>query len=166
MANKIATSLRIKFLIRTFLATTVQKIRMRKWRLKVYDIDPSTTLERNLNLDRLYPQGVHIGKSSMIASGTTILSHDHCKRIGPNIVDCLLMDTYVGDRCFLAVNCTILPGIHIGNECVVGAGAVVTKDVPAHSIVAGNPAKIIRSNIRMGERGVLLNWTPEEGWTE
>lgn len=166
MSNKIATNLRIKFIIRTFLATTIQKIRMQKMRLIGYDIDPSTTLERNLNLDRLYPQGVHIGKSCMIASGTTILSHDHCKRIGPNIVDCLLMDTYVGDRCFLAVNCTILPGIHIGNECVVGAGAVVTKDVPAHSIVAGNPAKIIRSNIRMGERGVLLNWTPEEGWTE
>lgn len=166
MSNKIATNLRIKFIIRTFLATTIQKIRMQKMRLKGYDIDPSTTLERNLNLDRLYPQGVHIGKSCMIAAGTTILSHDHCKRIGPNIVDCLLMDTYVGDRCFLAVNCTILPGIHIGNECVVGAGAVVTKDVPAHSIVAGNPAKIIRSNIRMGERGVLLNWTPEEGWTE
>lgn len=166
MANKIAKGLRIKFLIRTFLATIIQKIRMRKWRLKGYDIDPSTTLERNLNLDRLYPQGVHIGKSCMIASGTTILSHDHCKRIGPNIVDCFLMDTYVGNNCFLAVNCTILPGVHIGDECVVGAGAVVTKDVPPHSIVAGNPAKIIRSNIRMGERGVLLNWNPIDGWTE
>lgn len=166
MANEMTKSLRIKFLIRTFLANIVQGMRMRSWRAKGYDIDPSTTLERNLNLDRLYPQGVHIGKSCMIASGTTILSHDHCKRVGPNIVDCLLMDTYVGDRCFLAVNCMIMPGVHIGDECVVGAGAVVTKDVPAHSIVAGNPAKVIRSNIRMGERGVLLNWNPEEGWTE
>lgn len=102
----------------------------------------------------------------MIASGITILSHDHCKRTGPNIVDCFLTDTYIGDRCFGAVNCTILPGVHIGDECIVGAGAVVTKDVPAHSIVAGNPAKIVRSNIRMTDRGVLINWNPKDGWID
>lgn len=67
---------------------------------------------------------------------------------------------------FLAVNCTILPGVHIGDECIVGAGAVVTKDVPAHSIVAGNPAKVVRSNIRMADRGVLINWNPKDGWIE
>lgn len=166
MANEMTKSLRIKFLIRTFLANIVQSMRMRSWRAKGYDIDPTTTLERNLNLDRLYPQGVHIGKSCMIASGTTILSHDHCKRTGPNIEDCLLMDTYIGDRCFLAVNCMIMPGVHVGNECVVGVGAVVTKDVPANSVVAGNPAKVIRSNVRMGDRGVLQNWNPQDGWTE
>ena len=166
MANEMTKSLRIKFLLRTFFANIVQGMRMRLWRVKGYDIDPTTTLERNLNLDRLYPQGVHIGKSCMIASGTTILSHDHCKRTGSNIEDCLLMDTYIGDRCFLAVNCMIMPGVHVGNECVVGAGAVVTKDVPANSVVAGNPAKVIRQNIRMGDRGVLLNWNLQEGWTE
>lgn len=166
MTKEVGGILKFKFLIRTFLATVIQKIRMHQWRAKGYDIDPTTTLERNLNLDRLYPQGVHIGKSCMIASGTTILSHDHCKRTGPNIVDCLLIDTYIGDRCFLAVNCMIMPGVHVGNECVVGAGAVVTKDVPANSVVAGNPAKVIRSNVRMGDRGVLLNWNPQEGWTE
>lgn len=159
-------TLRIKFLVRTFLASIIQKHRMRIRRLKGYDIHPSTTLERNLNLDRLYPQGIHIGKSCMIASGTTILSHDHCKRTGPNIEDCLLLDTYIGDRCFLAVNCTILPGVNIGNECIVGAGSVVTKDVPNNCLVAGNPARIIRKNIKMADRGILLNWTVEGGWAE
>lgn len=160
------TFLKVKFAIRTLIATAVQKWRNYYWRFKGYDIDSSTTLERNLNLDRLYPCGIHIGKSCMIASGTTILSHDHCKRTGPNIVDCWLTDTYIGDRCFLAVNCTILPGVRVGDECVVGAGAVVTKDVPSNCIVVGNPAKIIRTGIKMGERGVLLNWNPNDGWTE
>jgi acetyltransferase-like isoleucine patch superfamily enzyme len=45
-----------------------------------------------------------------------------------------------------------MPGLRIGDHSVIAAGAVVTKDVPPHSIVAGNPAKIIRSNI------MTTNW--------
>lgn len=146
------------------LATCIQKWRMFCWRSKGYDIHPSTTLERNLKMDKLNPKGIHIGKDCLIASGCTILSHDHCKRTGPNIVDCWLTDTYIGDRCFLGMNCTILPGVSIGDECIVGTGAVVTKNVPANCIVAGNPAKIIRSDVKLGKRGIILNWTPEKGW--
>ena len=46
--------------------------------------------------------------------------------------------------CSLGANATILPGITIGENAMVGAGAVVTKDVPANAVVVGNPAKIIR----------------------
>lgn len=44
----------------------------------------------------------------------------------------------------LGANCTILPGITIGENSLVGAGSVVTKDIPPNTVVAGNPAKIIR----------------------
>jgi UDP-2-acetamido-3-amino-2,3-dideoxy-glucuronate N-acetyltransferase len=44
----------------------------------------------------------------------------------------------------LGANCTILPGVTIGEGAMVGAGAVVTKDVPPYTVVAGNPAKILR----------------------
>lgn len=44
----------------------------------------------------------------------------------------------------IGANATILPGITIGEKAMVGAGAVVTKDVPAHAVVVGNPAKVIR----------------------
>lgn len=54
----------------------------------------------------------------------------------------------------------------IGNECIVGAGAVVTKDVPDHSIVAGNPAKIIRTGVMMNDMAALLNWSPDKGYFE
>ena len=45
----------------------------------------------------------------------------------------------------IGANATILPGLTLGRRCLIGAGAVVTKDVPAYSIVTGNPAKVIGS---------------------
>jgi acetyltransferase-like isoleucine patch superfamily enzyme len=136
-------------------------LRIFLYRLKGYDIHSSVILERHLHLDRLYPKGVHIQDNCLIASGVTILSHDHCKRINNQP---LLLDTYIGKRCFIAVGATILPGVKIGDEVIVGAGSVVTKNVPSNVIVAGNPARIIRENIKMNERAELTNWDSESGW--
>ena len=47
----------------------------------------------------------------------------------------------IGDYCWLGANVTVLPGVTIGNRCIIGAGSVVTKDVPDDSIYAGNPAR-------------------------
>ena len=52
---------------------------------------------------------------------------------------------------WVADNVTILKGVHIGTGSVIGINATLTKDIPAHSIAAGNPAKVIKSNI---------SWTP------
>jgi carbonic anhydrase/acetyltransferase-like protein (isoleucine patch superfamily) len=51
----------------------------------------------------------------------------------------------VGDNVFFGLGACILPGVNIGNNCIIGAYAVVTKDVPSGSIVGGNPAKVIKS---------------------
>ncbi len=48
----------------------------------------------------------------------------------------------IGDDCWLGGNVTILPGVTIGDRCIIAAGSVVTKDVPNDTMVAGNPAKI------------------------
>lgn len=50
----------------------------------------------------------------------------------------------IGDDCWIGGGALILPGITIGNRCIVGAGSVVTKDVPDDSMVAGNPAKLMK----------------------
>jgi acetyltransferase-like isoleucine patch superfamily enzyme len=153
--------LQFKFTLRTFIASKIQFLRNLNYRLRGYDVHKTIIFERNLHLDRLYPKGIHIDANCLIASGTTILSHDHCKRVNNQP---LLFDTCIGKNCFIAVNSTILPGVTIGDEVIVGAGSVVTKDVPSNVIVAGNPAKIIRTGIKMNNRAELINWNQENGF--
>ena len=151
----------IKFAIRLFFAYKMHYIRNLSYRLRGYDVKKTVIFERHLHLDRLYPRGIHIDDHCLISSGVTILSHDHCKRVNNQP---LLCDTYIGKNCLIAINSTILPGVTIGNEVIVGAGAVVTKDVPSNCIVAGNPARIIRQGIKMNDRAELINWTIDGGW--
>ena len=58
--------------------------------------------------------------------------------------DWRLMKTTVGNKVSIGTSSTILGGIHIGENSIIGAGSVVTSDVPPNVIVAGNPAKILR----------------------
>jgi acetyltransferase-like isoleucine patch superfamily enzyme len=48
-----------------------------------------------------------------------------------------------------------LPGVRIGDEVVVGASTVVTKDIPSNCVVVGNPGRIVKTNIRMNDKAVL-----------
>lgn len=50
----------------------------------------------------------------------------------------------IGDNVWFGGHCTVLPGVTIGNNAVIGAGSVVTKDVPDNAVVAGNPARILK----------------------
>jgi maltose O-acetyltransferase len=51
----------------------------------------------------------------------------------------------IGDDCWIGGQTVICPGVSIGSGCVIGAGSVVTKDIPANTLAVGNPAKVIRS---------------------
>ncbi len=54
-------------------------------------------------------------------------------------------DVSIGDYCFLGFRAIVLPGVTLGDRCVVGAGSVVTKSFPEGSIIAGAPARLIRA---------------------
>ena len=123
----------------------------RVWYSKVWGMDIHETAQFSLSakFDRTFPIGVHVGPHSYIAFDTRILTHDRTRG--------LYLHTRIGANCFIGGCSLILPGVEIGDNCVVGAGSVVTKSVPPRSIVAGNPAKIIRSDIEVGEYGRFLD---------
>lgn len=90
---------------------------------------------------------VTIGSHVNLAQGITVTALNHNFEDAEKRIDEQGVNTTpvtIGDDVWIGANAVILPGVHIGNHCVVAAGAVVTKDVPAHSLVAGVPAKIIK----------------------
>lgn len=58
---------------------------------------------------------------------------------------CYAKPVHVGDDCWIGANVVICPGVTIGNACVIGAGSVVTRDIPPNSFAAGNPCRVIRT---------------------
>ena len=90
---------------------------------------------------------VKIGDNVNLAQGITVTALNHnfndpCKRIDEQGVSTSAVN--IGNDIWIGANAVILPGVSIGNHSVVAAGAVVTNDVPAHTLVAGVPAKIIK----------------------
>lgn len=90
---------------------------------------------------------VEIGSNVNLAQGivVTALNHnftDCTKRIDEQGVSTAKVT--IGNDVWIGANATVLPGVTIGNHCVVAAGAVVTKDVPPYSLVGGVPAKILK----------------------
>lgn len=123
-------------------------IKITSLRLKGVDISYDAKLSLKSNIDFTNPKGIHIDDGSYVAFGATILSHDFCRAVH--------LDTYIGKNCFIGANAMVLPGVRIGDGAVVAAGAVVTKDVPGATIVAGNPAAVIRRGIQTTKYGQLI----------
>jgi acetyltransferase-like isoleucine patch superfamily enzyme len=91
--------------------------------------------------------GILIGKKVMIAPGCCIVAFDHDISLGPQaMIDRPWIESpiVIEDDVWIAANCTITRGAHIGKGAVVGANSVVTGPVPANAIVAGAPARLIR----------------------
>lgn len=123
----------------------------RAFYVKVFkmDLHPTVQLSLSAKPDRTFPRGVHVGSHTYLAFNSRILTHDRTRG--------LYLHTRIGKNCFIGGESIILPGVQIGDGCVIGAGSVVTKDVPDNSIAAGNPAKVIRSNIEVGHYGRFLD---------
>ena len=117
---------------------------------KVYGmkISSSARISYGARLDKTYPQGIHIDDDSYVVSGAIIFSHDFSRNIKTH--------TWIGKRCFIGANAIVMAGVTIGDSVVVGSGSVVTKDVPSGCVVAGNPAKVLRENIKTDKFGKII----------
>ncbi len=87
--------------------------------------------------------GIEIGDGSLIGHNTTIatLNHDFNPDKRANLHP---SPVKIGKNVWIGSDCTILPGVEIGDGAVIGAGSVVTKSVPANSIAVGSPARVIK----------------------
>jgi acetyltransferase-like isoleucine patch superfamily enzyme len=104
-------------------------IQTKVWRM---DIHPSAQIAASALIDRNWPRGVHIAEGVIICEEVVVLTHD--------ITRGLLLDTWIGAKSILMPRAIVLPGVAIGENCVVMPGALVTRDLPPASIASGNPA--------------------------
>lgn len=98
-------------------------------------------------------KGAIIGENTMIdmnaVIGSNAIIKDNCHVgagaiISGNMEPSSSKEVIIEDNCFIGANSVILSGIHIGKNSIIGAGAIVTKDVPSNVVCYGNPAKIKR----------------------
>lgn len=133
------------------------------------------------SVDELRSYGIRIGDNCFLGSKHIDIEHGYLITIGNNVTissaRILAHDAstkrYLGyskvgkvcidDNSFIGADAIILPGVRIGKHAIVGAGAVVSKDVPDNMIVAGNPARIICSVDEYIEKN-KLNMSTENTW--
>jgi len=90
--------------------------------------------------------GINIGDDTVFAPGVKIISANHDINDIAKWKKCEPIN--IGKRCWIGANAIILPGVQLGDGVVVGAGCVVTKSFPSGVVLAGVPAKIIKTKER------------------
>ncbi len=90
---------------------------------------------------------IEIGVDCLISYRVTLMDHSHVTGPGVAPVTSGLTESgpiSIGTKCFIGCNVVIMPGVKLGENCVVGASSVVTKSFDAGSVIAGAPAKLLR----------------------
>ncbi len=99
----------------------------------------------NFNVTMVDDTHVYIGDYTMLGPNVVIATAGH--PILPELREKALqfnMPVKIGKNCWLGAGVIVLPGVTIGDNTVIGAGSVVTKDIPANVVAVGNPCKVLR----------------------
>mgnify|MGYP002522963656 FL=1 len=133
-----------------------KKLRPAVWRRLGCKVGKNVNIGHQVRVDFGNAERITIDDDAHIANGVTFLCH--MRDISSYKVGMIAMDLpakygdiHLGKGCYIGINVTIMPGVHIGDGAVIGSCALVTKDVPAYSVAAGVPARVIKT-IEKGER--------------
>ena len=100
----------------------------------------------NFSLTLVDDTHIYVGDNTMIGPNVTIATGSH--PVLPALRDRQMpfnMPVHIGRNCWLGAGCIVLPGVTIGENTVVGAGSVVTHDLPANVVAVGNPCRVLRA---------------------
>lgn len=94
--------------------------------------------------------GIEIGKNTLLGPNVQIYSitHDYTK-IGEEFYKGIPKKVIIGDNCWIGGGTLVMPGIKIGNNSVIGAGSVVTQNIPDNVIAYGNPCKVAKNRFEI-----------------
>lgn len=122
----------------------------------------------NYNCTLLDVAKIKIGDNCQIAPNVAIYTAGHpIHPITRNSAYEYGKEVIIGDNVWLGGNTVVCPGVHIGNNVVIGAGSVVTKDIPDWSIAAGNPCKVLRQITDEDKRKLFRNEEiDDEAWAD
>lgn len=110
------------------------------------DIGSGVHISSSAKMDLTNPKGIHIGDYTTLTFGSAILTHD--------FVNGRHVDTRIGSNCLIGAGAKIMPGVTIGDHCIVGPNSVVASDVPSNTVVMGVPARIVEQDIVTGKWGI------------
>ena len=99
----------------------------------------------NYNLTMVDDTHIYVGDNTMIGPNVTIATAGH--PIDPALRDVQAqfnMEVHIGRNVWIGGGCVLLPGVSIGDNTFIGAGSIVTKDIPANVVAYGNPCRVIR----------------------
>ena len=133
---------RLKQLVQHYLlGKSREQIEMACLVKKGLKVGQNTTINSGFNIDSAWPWLISIGDNVTISTNVTILAHD----ASTNIVrqSTRLGRVSIGNNVFVGTRAVILCGVTIGENVVIGAGSVVTHDLPSNGVYAGVPAKKI-----------------------
>lgn len=101
-------------------------------------------LGSNVNIDNVYPNLITIGDGAALAGSNVLLAHSKPPEYFRGVVDSFAAPVIIEANAWIGIGAIILSGVTVGEGSVVSAGSVVTRDVPPHSLVAGNPSRRIK----------------------
>ncbi len=132
------------------------------------NIEVGKNFYANYNCTILDVAKVMIGDNCMLAPNVAIYTAGHpVHPLTRNTLYEYGIEITIGDNVWIGGNTVICPGAHIGSNTVIGAGSVVTRDIPDYSIAAGNPCRVIRSITDADKKFYFRNLEfDEETWKD